>query len=91
MLIPFILIFIGIFLILKVVFRRKKHEVLKNKYIENHEKKLKDDEDYSEYLEWCKIKGEIALEKEGYDEYRMKEYQLYKKLMKHGIRGFKNY
>lgn len=82
-----ILFFIGIFFFLKSLFQPKKREVLKNTYIENHEKKLKDDKDYNEYLEWCKMKGEMALEKEGYDEYRMKEYHLYKKLMKHGIMG----
>ena len=62
---------------------------VKNKYIEDHKKKLKDDNEYNEYLEWCKMKGEIAIEKEGYDEYRMQEYLMYRKLIKFGIKGLK--
>ena len=58
----------------------------KNKYIEIHEKKIIDDTMYNDYLEWCKAKGEIAVDKEGYDEHRMKEYMMYKKLMKFGIK-----
>ena len=33
------------------------------------------------------MKGELAADKVGFDEYRMKEYQLYKELIKHGIGG----
>ncbi len=90
MFLEFILFIFGIYLIAKVVFSKKKAVVSKkieNKYIANHEAKLKDDEEYQEYLEWCKMKGELAADKEGFDEYRMKEYQLYKKLIKHGIGG----
>ena len=63
--------------------------VHKNKYIEIHDKKITDDMEYNDYLEWCKMKGEIAVDKEGYDEHRMKEYLMYKKLMKFGIRGLR--
>ena len=62
-------------------------EVLKNKYIIEHEKKLIDDAVYEEYLDWCKLKGEMPVDKEGYNEHRMKEFQMYKKLLKHGIGG----
>lgn len=62
-------------------------EVLGNKYIIEHEKKIKDDVEYEEYLEWCKFKGESPVEKQGFDEHRMKEFQMYKKLLKHGIGG----
>lgn len=89
MFIPLIFIFIGFFLLYKVFSNSKKAEIPTNKYIENHEKKVQDDIHYEEYMEWCKIKGEIALEKEGYDEYRMKEYMMYKKLMKYGLKGLK--
>ncbi|RMZ58963.1 hypothetical protein D1632_15470 [Chryseobacterium nematophagum] len=90
MLTPFILFIIGLYLIAKVVFGKKKEVISNppvNKYITRHEEKLKDDQEYKEYIEWCKIKGELANDKEGFDEYRMKEYQLYKKLIKHGISG----
>ena len=46
-----------------------------------------DDKEYEEYIEWCKIKGEIPVEKEGYDKHRMEEYHLYKNLIKNGIGG----
>ncbi|RMZ60069.1 hypothetical protein D1632_10800 [Chryseobacterium nematophagum] len=90
MLIPLILLIVGIYLIAKVLFGKKKEIIITpslNKYIVKHEEKLKDDEEYKEYIEWCKMKGELAADKEGFDEYRMKEYQLYKKLIKHGIGG----
>ena len=61
----------------------------KNKYIEIHEKKITNDTEYNDYLQWCKMKGEIAVDKEGYDEHRMKEYLMYKKLIKFGIKGLK--
>jgi len=48
---------------------------------------LKDDKDYEDYIQWCMIKGEIAVEQEGYDVYRMQEYLHYKRLMKHGLSG----
>jgi len=70
------------------VFRKKKTITEpQNKYIAEHKKKLMDDEEYQEYLEWCEIKGEIPAEKEGFDKHRMQEYHLYKKLLKHGIGG----
>jgi hypothetical protein len=92
MFLGFILFIFGTYLIAKVVFGKKKAVVsnkIENKYIAKHEAKLKDDEEYQEYIEWCKMKGELAADKEGFDEYRMKEYQLYKKLIKHGIGGLK--
>lgn len=70
----------------KPVVAKSEGETLKNKYIIDHEKKLKDDADYEEYLEWCKFKGELPADREGFDEYDMKEYQHYKKLMKYGIK-----
>lgn len=62
-------------------------EVLKNKYIIEHEQKMIDDTVYEEYLEWCKFKGEVPAEKNGFDKHRMEEYHLYKRLLKHGIKG----
>lgn len=94
MILAFLLFGFGFFLLVKTAFRKKKSDViltegqvLKNKYIIEHEKKMKDDAVYDEYLEWCKLKGELPVEKEGYDEHRMKEYQLYRKLIKSGIGG----
>lgn len=65
--------------------------VYKNDYIDNHKKKLEDDEIYDEYLEWCKAKGETAALKEGFDEIRSREYLMYRTLLKHGIKGLKNF
>lgn len=96
MIIAFLLFGFGFYLLLKVATRKKKvivsapkteGEVLGNKYIIEHEKKIEDDKIYEEYLEWCKFKGEIPVDKVGFDEHRMKEFQMYKKLLKHGIGG----
>ncbi len=89
------LILLGVlFIIKKEVSKTKKEktalsegEVLQNRYIQNHEQKLKNDAEYEEYLEWCKMKGELAVDKDGFDEHRMKEFMMYKKLMKSGIGG----
>lgn len=88
----FILLSLGVFFVWKRYFAPKKESVVssvKNRYIEIHEKKLVDDNEYTEYLEWCKMKGEIAVDKEGYDEHRMKEYLMYRKLIKYGIKSLK--
>lgn len=96
MILAFLLFGFGFYLLVKVVTRKKKQvdfapmtegQVLKNKYIIEHEKKIEDDKIYEEYIEWCKFKGESPVDKEGYDEHRMKEFQMYKKLIKHGIGG----
>lgn len=70
----------------KNVVTKSEGETLKNRYIIDHEKKLIDDKEYQEYLEWCKFKGELPADREGFDTYDMKEYQHYKKLMKYGIK-----
>lgn len=96
MIIAFLLFGFGFYLLLKVATRKKKAivsgpktegEILGNKYIIEYENKMKDDAVYAEYLEWCKFKGEIPVDKVGFDEHRMKEFQMYKKLLKHGIGG----
>ena len=96
MILAFLLVGFGFFLLIKVVTKKKKPlvftpmtegQVLNNTYIIQHEQKIKDDAVYDEYLDWCKFKGELPVDKIGFDEYRMKEYQLYKKLLKSGIAG----
>ncbi len=94
-----ILVFIGFYFLVNSILKNAKKkkentnrvfsdgEVLKNKYILEHEQKIIDDEVYEEYVDWCKVKGEIPVGKIGFDEHRMKEYHLYKKLIKHGIKG----
>lgn len=96
MILAFLLFGFGFYLLVKVATRKKKPvafapktegEVFGNKYIIEHENKMKDDDEYEEYLEWCKFKGEIPVDKVGFDVHRMKEFQMYKKLLKHGIGG----
>ncbi|PIF44297.1 hypothetical protein CLU96_1238 [Chryseobacterium sp. 52] len=87
MLIALFFVVIGFYLIRKSLVKKEKPVQPANKYIVIHEQKIKDDSEYQDYFEWCKMKGEIAVEKEGYDEHRMKEYMMYKKLMKYGISG----
>lgn len=36
----------------------------RNPYIQKHETKLKNDDNYSNYLYWCSVNGEIPMEKE---------------------------
>ena len=87
-----VLVLLGVILLVRLLTERKpvasksEGETLGNKYIIDHERKLKNDKEYAEYLDWCKFKGELPAEKEGFDEHQMKEYQLYKKLMKYGIK-----
>lgn len=86
----FILFSLGVFFLLKSLFGKRndgRTDNIKNRYIEIHQKKVLDDNEYNEYVEWCKEKGEIAVDKEGYDEHRMKEYLMYRKLIKFGIKG----
>ncbi|MDO5616788.1 MAG: hypothetical protein Q4G16_11395 [Cruoricaptor ignavus] len=100
MFLALILVGFGVFLILKTfytlffkkpkpVIKPSEGEILENKYIINHEKKLKNDAEYYEYLDWCKLKRKSPVDKECFDEYEMKEYQMYKKLRKHGIKGLR--
>ena len=77
-----LLILFGLTLLIYKLFKPK----TPNKYIAEHEKKIKDDAIYNEYLEWCKIMGENPADKNGFDELQMKEYMHYKKLMKYGIK-----
>ena len=74
MLISFLLFFLGIFLFLKQIFGSKKPKP--NPYISAHEKKLRDDEEYNDYLEWCKKNGELPADKNVF--------------YKHSIKGLKD-
>ncbi|MGL5233841.1 MAG: hypothetical protein ACRC8Z_03665 [Empedobacter falsenii] len=94
MFLALLLVVFGIFLLGRLSVKRKKPvkkqtdgEILGNSYIIEHEKKIADEKVYEEYLEWCKIKGELPIDKIGFDEHRMKEFMMYKKLLKNGIGG----
>ncbi|WBV60239.1 hypothetical protein PFY12_14520 [Chryseobacterium camelliae] len=52
----------------------------KNHYIETHQKKINDDYLYDEYLKFCKEKGELPMEKSGFQELRMKEEAMKRKI-----------
>lgn len=52
----------------------------KNHYIETHQKKMQDDYLYNEYLKFCKEKGELPMEKSGFQELRMKEDAMNRKI-----------
>lgn len=47
-----------------------------NHYIRTHQKKMRDDYLYEEYLEFCKNNGELPMEKSGFRELRMKEEEM---------------
>lgn len=57
-------------------------EKLINPYIIEHERKVIDDEIYEEYEKWCIFHGELPMEKKGFDELRIKEWELNKKVRK---------
>jgi len=39
-------------------------KISKNKYISKHEKKIINDKEYNDYLNWCLSKNEIPMDKE---------------------------
>lgn len=89
MFLGFILIVLSFYLAFKYVFLRKNvtHKefstgVTKNRYIIEHEKKMKDDNEYEEYLSWCKKYGELPLSKSGFDAYRINEWKFNEKIKK---------
>lgn len=57
-------------------------EKLINPYIIEHERKVIDDEIYEEYEKWCMSHGELPMEKKGFDELRIKEWELNRKVRK---------
>lgn len=57
-------------------------ELLNNPYILEHEKKMKDDDAYEEYLNWCKKKGELSMSKSGFDNFRINEWKLNERIKK---------
>lgn len=57
-------------------------EKLINPYIIEHERKVIDDDIYDEYIDWCKFHGELPMEKKGFDELRIKEWELSRKVRK---------
>ena len=57
-------------------------EKMANPYIIEHERKLIDDGIYQEYVDWCMFHGELPMEKKGFDEIRMKEWELRRKVNK---------
>lgn len=77
------LLFFGIAIFFFVKFLQalsKPHPKPKNHYIETHQKKMYDDYLYDEYLKFCKDKGELPMEKSGFQELRMKEDAMKKRI-----------
>jgi len=56
-----------------------------NDYVKTHQKKIDDDKNYNQYLEWCKDKGQVAMDKKGFMEIRNNEKALVEKFNKIGI------
>lgn len=56
-----------------------------NSYVQSHQKKIKDDNQYQQYLEWCKEKGQVAMNKKGFEEIRNNEKALFEKFNQIGI------
>ncbi len=87
-----ILLLVGVFLICfwtykvsKWIINRFKKYPDDNSYIKIHQKKISDDERYKQYLEWCKEKGQLPMDKKGFEEIRDNEKALYEKFNKIGI------
>lgn len=70
MFLMFIFFGIGFYFLIKAINNSGK---TKNKYIQMHQKKMYDDAMYNQYLEFCKMHGELPMEKEGFHELRNKE------------------
>ena len=56
-----------------------------NDYVKSHQKKIIDDNNYTQYLEWCKEKGQVAMDKKGFEEIRNNEKALVDRFNKIGI------
>lgn len=78
MILMFLFITLFFYIVLKNAFGKKKSQV--NPYIETHQKKMDDDKLYADYLEFCKMNGELPMEKSGFHELRMKEEKQRQKL-----------
>lgn len=77
MFLMFIFFGIGFYFLIKSINNSGK---TKNKYIQMHQKKMHDDAMYNQYLEFCKMHGELPMEKEGFFELREKEANLQRKI-----------
>lgn len=71
MILMWLLIALFLFFTIKNAFDKRKGNA--NPYIDQHQKKMNDDQLYSEYLEFCKKNNETAMEKKGFDELRKKD------------------
>lgn len=88
------LVFAGIFMLIRNSIRKSNErrkearriksvgELLNNPYILEHEKKMKDDDAYEEYLKWCKKNGELSMSKSGFDNFRVNEWKLNERIKK---------
>lgn len=68
----------------KIFGRRKpveKHQPHINPYIYYHSLKIRDDQDYEEYLKFCAKAGEAPMDKQGFDDLNEPEKEI-KKLLK---------
>ncbi len=80
-----IIVCVSMYKILKWVLNKFKKFPDDNSYIKIHQKKISDDEHYTQYLEWCKINGQVAMDKKGFEEIRNNEKALVDKFNKIGI------
>lgn len=55
----------------------------KNPYIERHKQKIKDDEFYKKYEEFCSKNGELPISKKGFEEYRKNDNQFLESVYKY--------
>ncbi|MGE8528513.1 hypothetical protein [Chryseobacterium rhizosphaerae] len=74
----FLILCVCFYWFLKAVSGKKKSQI--NPYIETHQKKMYDDKMYDEYLDFCKKNGELPMEKSGFQELRMKEDKMRRKI-----------
>ena len=74
MIVFILLLLLFCFIFIKRAKKRLKKDDGINPYIERHLDKMKDDEIYNEYLDFCKQNAEIPLNKVGFDDLRLNEW-----------------
>ncbi len=62
----------------------------RNPYVEEHQRKMKDDILYKNYLNWCEENGQLPVDKIGFDKIRGKEKALFEPLERMGIKPYEN-
>ncbi|MDQ1160895.1 hypothetical protein QE422_001263 [Chryseobacterium sp. SORGH_AS 447] len=83
MILAFYFLAVGFFFMVRAIIlsSRKQHKQrFANPYIDAHREKMRDDKLYNDYLEFCKLHGELPMDKKGFRDLRSREEDLEMKI-----------